>query len=104
MDVVDVERALALLRAGGALERAIVFGSFGLALHAMRSFESVPDVDVVASPQDAIAIARVFVARGARVTSWSDVVTNVDAVPWSGRIYLRVVVDASLTIDVTVTP
>lgn len=100
MDVVELARALALLRGGGVLERAIVFGSFGLALHGVRSFESVPDLDVVAAPGDMRAMVRAFIARGARVTSWREVVTDVDAVPWRGRIYTRVL-DGALTIDVT---
>lgn len=96
-----VERALALLREGGALERAIVFGSFGLALHGARTFDAVPDLDVVASVDDTVVIARALLAHGARVTSWSDAV---DAT-WTadrlrGRIYVRAHLDA-LNIDVT---
>lgn len=96
-----VERALALLRTGGALERAIVFGSFGLALHGARAFESVPDLDVVTSLDDTVDIARALLANGARVTSWSDAVTpDADRERLRGRIYLRAYLDA-LTIDVT---
>lgn len=101
MDRVTVASALALLRGGGALERAVVFGSFGLALHGARAFDSVPDLDVVASLDDTVDIARALLASGAQVTSWSDTLDRA----WTreqlaGRIYLRAQLDA-LTIDVT---
>jgi hypothetical protein len=101
VDGVTAALALRLLRERGALARAIVFGSFGLALHGRRTFDDVPDLDVVASLDDTIDIARALIAAGARVTSWKDPVTrDVERERLRGRIYLRAHIDA-LTIDVT---
>jgi hypothetical protein len=100
VDRVTVERARALLRAGGALERAVVFGSFGLALHGARTFDAVPDLDVVASLDDAVVIANALVALGASVTSWNDEIVHAERERLRGRIYVRAHIDA-LTIDVT---
>lgn len=96
----DVAASCELLRAD--FPRAVVFGSFGLVLHGVYDAARVKDVDVIASVDDAIAIARSLLARGFSVRSWQDALTpnQLTRARLVGRIYLRATREPRV-IDVT---
>ena len=101
----DAASARALLRSEllvGREERAVVFGSFGLALHGTFDIARVPDVDVIATFDDAVAMGRALHARNFTVQSWQDELGRDDIVAarLAGRVYLRAT-RATLCIDVT---
>lgn len=92
--------ALELLRSG-PLRRSIVFGSFGLALHGLRSFDAVPDLDVVAAMDDAHEMGCALLQRGFDVRSWDAPFTaDLGLQGLQGRIYLRAT-SSRLQVDIT---
>ena len=79
-----------------------MFGSFGLALHDTFDVARVPDVDVIATLDDAVAMGRALHARSFTVQSWQDELGRDDIVAArpAGRVCLRAT-RTTLCIDVT---
>lgn len=100
MTPLDVDAARQLLRAHG--QRAVVFGSFGLLLHGVYDAALVPDVDVIAALDDAIAIGAALAGCGFALSSWQELLAphELTRARLAGRIYLRAR-RASLVCDVS---